>query len=664
MILSSRISMNVLLITPPFTHIGSPYPATTYLTGFLRSQGVAVYQMDLSVGLLLDLFSESGLMSIHKILLKTFGRATKKKIPEPVAVFLENYEKYLRAVGPAVAFLQEKDPKLALQLSRREFFPPNMRAMGVEGYEKSIALTKLEGLIGLKALKQFQKTAYFSQGEPLDFIFGALGQYDQARYFSSLFLENVARVIEFGLDPFFKLDGYAKEFAEFPSFTPIREQLEEGTSFVEEMLREKVRRAIKKHKPQIVGVSVPFSGTLFSAFRVAQFVKQIDKNITTVMGGVFVNTHLRPLNDPRVFDYFDSVCFDDGEMPLLQIIKHKQGKDSKEKLVRTLICEEGQVVLMSNPQIQDISHARKVCPDYAGIDLKQYLSFMILSHPAHTPWDLGQWNKMALAHGCYWKKCAFCDTQLDYVKRYDPDVINHIVNHIEGIIEQTGSRGFHFVDEAIPPALILSLAQRLIEKKIKITWWGNIRFEKAFTPEVIRVLAQSGCVGITGGLEAVCPRLLQLINKGMSLEQMARVMKNFSRAGVFVHAYLIYGVPTQSKQETVDALEYVRQLFKEKCLHSVYWHQFLLTRYSTISQYPEKFKIRILPQRTPNFMQYTLKYKEITPQNHSRYEASLKLATYNFMQGTGLDTPAQQWFKKIKMPKTKVSGHFIRRAIK
>src|SRR6185312_10968974 len=158
---------------------------------------------------------------------------------------------------------------------------------------------------------------------------------------------------------------------------------------------------------------------------------------------------------------------------------------------------------------------------------------------------------------------------------------------------ETGQTGFHFVDEAAPPAALEALANRLIERGVVITWWGNIRFEKAFTPELCKLLARSGCVAVSGGLEVASDRLLALMKKGVTVEQVARVTRAFSTAGVMVHAYLMYGFPTETAQDTVDALERVRQLFAEGCVQSAFWHRFTATAHSPIGQEPKLFGIRL-----------------------------------------------------------------------
>lgn len=76
---------------------------------------------------------------------------------------------------------------------------------------------------------------------------------------------------------------------------------------------------------------------------------------------------------------------------------------------------------------------------------------MEMANPMHKLWSDGRWNKLTLAHGCYWGKCAFCDGSLDYIKRYEPNTAKTLVDRMERLIEQTGEIGFHFVDEAAHP---------------------------------------------------------------------------------------------------------------------------------------------------------------------------------------------------------------------
>src|SRR5207245_11036841 len=138
--------------------------------------------------------------------------------------------------------------------------------------------------------------------------------------------------------------------------------------------------------------------------------------------------------------------------------------------------------------------------------------------------------KPTVAAGCYRKECTFCDVGLDYIGRYEAAPSEILTDRIEALIAETGRRGFHFVDEAAPPAGLKGLALCLLERGVAITWWGNIRFEPVFTRELCRLLAASGCVAVTGGLEAASDRLLDAMQKGIAVSSHERM------AGAHQHA--------------------------------------------------------------------------------------------------------------------------------
>ncbi len=222
-------------------------------------------------------------------------------------------------------------------------------------------------------------------------------------------------------------------------------------------------------------------------------------------------------------------------------------------------------------------------------------------NPMYRLWSERRWLKLTLAHGCYWHRCTFCDTCLDTISRFDPADAQTIVGWMEAAMAETGERSFHFVDEAAPPALLAAVARRILGRGLVVNWWTNIRFERHFTPALADLLARSGCLAVTGGLECGTDRLLALQRKGFDLTQATRVMAAFARAGVLVHAYLMYGYPTQTAQETVDALELVRQLFAAGFLHSAYWHRFALTVHSPAFRAADQLGIRILAARPTGF---------------------------------------------------------------
>jgi hypothetical protein len=296
------------------------------------------------------------------------------------------------------------------------------------------------------------------------------------------------------------------------------------------------------------------------------------------------------------------------------------------------------------------------------LPLDRYLSLLDMLNPMHRLWSDGRWNKLTVAHGCYWKKCSFCDVSLDYISRYDAASATVLADRIEAIIAETGQTGFHFVDEAAPPKSLRALAAELARRNLSISWWGNIRFEKSFTPDLCAELADSGCIAMSGGLEVASDRLLQLMKKGVSVEQVARVTRGFADAGILVHAYLMYGFPTQTVQDTVDALEYVRQLFEHGCIQSGFFHRFACTVHSPVGLNPAEYGVTLLPLPPTTFAKNDVGFVDPTGTDHDAMGAALNKALYNYMHGIGLDQDVRAWFAG-RVPRTRVPPHFIERAL-
>jgi len=626
--------LKLLSVIPPMTQLNTPYPSTAYLTGFLRSRGYPAVQEDLALALVLRLFSPDGLRALRECI---EAMPAKQRTPR-VQAFERQFERYLATVEAAVAFLQGRDPSVAHRIAGRNFLPEGPRFVPLEAYVDE------EG------------------GDPLAWAFGALGVTDRARHFATLYLDDLADVLREAVDARFEFVRYAESLAQSQAtFNPLAQALAAAENLVDRTLHELTLDAVRRRAPNVVLVSTPFPGNVYGAFRIAQAIKAHDGSIVTVLGGGFVNTELRELAEPRAFDYFDYVTLDDGERPLLALLEHLRGERPQERLVRTFLRDDRGVRYVDAKE-PDIPFAEAGTPTWDGLPLDRYLSLLDMLNPMHRLWSDARWNKLTVAHGCYWKKCSFCDVSLDYISRYEAVAATTLVDRIEAIIAETGQTGFHFVDEAAPPKALKALAAELHKRNRAISWWGNIRFEKSFTPELCAELADSGCIAVSGGLEVASDRLLKLMQKGVSVDQVARVTHAFTEAGILVHAYLMYGFPTQTVQDTVDALEYVRQLFAANCIQSGFFHRFACTVHSPVGLHPGQFGVRLKPLPKVSFAKNDVGFIDPTGVDHDALGIALNKALYNYMHGIGLDQDVRGWFSG-RVPKTTVPRHFIARAL-
>jgi hypothetical protein len=626
----------VLSVIPPMTQLNTPYPSTAYLTGFLRSRGIAAVQEDLALALVLDLFSPAGLEQVC---------ACAEAVPETrrsatVVRFIAEFERYHATIGPTIRFLQGHDATLAHRIVGRRWLPEGSRFRTLDVYVDD------------------------DGGDPLAWAFGALGLQDRARHLATLYLNDLADVLRDAVDSRFEFVRYAEQLAASqPSFDPLAEALATAPNLVDERLTALALAAIERHRPALLLLSVPFPGSMYAALRIAQAVKARHPQVVIALGGGFVNTELRELAEPRLFDFVDVVTLDAGERPLLSLIEHLQGRRSRQRLLRTFVRDADSGVRYINFAEPEVPFEQTGTPTWDGLPLDRYLSLLDMLNPMHRLWSDGRWNKLTVAQGCYWKKCSFCDVGLDYISRFEQASATTLVDRIEAIVQETGQTGFHFVDEAAPPKALRALAAELQRRRVDISWWGNVRFEKTFTPALCEELAASGCVAISGGLEVASDRLLKLMKKGVSVEQVARVTQAFSQAGILVHAYLMYGFPTQTEQDTVDALEYVRQLFEQGCVQSGFFHRFACTVHSPVGLQPEDYGITLLPLPPSRFARNDVGFVDPTGVDHDALGRALKKAIYNYMHGIGLDADVRSWFE-TRVPKSTVPRHSIARALR
>jgi len=621
---------DLLLITPPFTQLNTPYPATAYIKGFLNTKSISSFQMDLGIEVILQLFSKQGLEDLFVVSGVNFQISDNSK-----RIFSLK-EEYIKTVDSVVSFLQGNNPSMARQICSVNFLPEASR---------------------------------FAQLDDMEWAFGTMGMQDKAKHLATLYLEDLSDFIVECVDENFGFSRYAERLGRSAnSFDELYLHLQNEPTYIDLITLEILNQRVVDIQPKLVCISVPFPGNLYSAFRSAKFIKSNFPNIKIAMGGGFPNTELRELKDERVFEFFDFISLDDGELPLEMLVSnvanpHSLENFEKDEIVlesqfkRTFLLENGKIVYKNNSTKADYKQSEVGTPDYSDLLLDKYISVIEIANPMHSLWSDGRWNKLTMAHGCYWGKCTFCDISLDYIKLYEPIHAKTLVDRMEELIAQTGENGFHFVDEAAPPALMREVALEILRRKLVVSWWTNIRFEKSFTADLTYLLKESGCIAVSGGLEVASDRLLKLIKKGVTVEQVAQVTRNFTESGIMVHAYLMYGYPTQTIQETIDSLEMVRQMFELGIIQSGFWHQFAMTAHSPVGMNPDEFGV-IPEQNEITFANNDIHFIDKTGIDHNKFSFGLKKSLFNFMHGICLDYPLQDWFE-FKIPKTNILPDYI-----
>ncbi len=594
----------LLLITPPLLQPNAPYPATAYLAGWLRPRGIEVAQMDLSIELLGEVFSAAFLSGVFD--------AFEGGDQDAQRIYALRGQ-YIATVEPVIAFLRGQNPTLATQVCRPGFLPQG---------------------------------AAFDAIDDLQETFGSLGTQDCAKYLCTLYLHDLCSFLRATVSEHFEIARYGESIAlSAPGFAPLAGALNARPNIIEERMLSLLDARMRAEGADAVGFSVPFPGNLLSALRCAQYIKREFPGVKTIIGGGYPSTELRNLSDGGIFKYIDYIVLDDGELPLERIMTDGE-------LVNTY-TKEG-----FHKGDGHVPHQEHPGPDFDGLPHGLYFSLFERTNPMHRLWSDGRWNKLMLAHGCYWAQCSFCDTTLPYIGRYQAASAVQIADQMDHTAAQTGSDGFHFIDEAAPPKLLRELSLELLRRGRRYTWWTNIRFETAFTGDLCRLMSAAGCIAVSGGLEAAGDRLLTLINKGVTVEQATVAMRNFFYSGIMVHAYLMYGLPGQTLQETVDSLEIVRQMFRAQLIDSAFWHRYAMTLHSPMGQDPARWGVTRKGEHLNPFANNEVRFSEKREYNIASAGDSLREALDNFLAGSGLERPAHKWFEG-KAPVTSIEESLI-----
>ncbi len=624
---------SVVIVQPPLVQLNGPYPSGAYLSAFFRDFAPAgrpsfVRWIDGSNELFLSLFSRAGMEKIFSL-------------------------SRLEALSLADRNERNGDAESAFQL-RRYVSRERDWVSWIDGIV-SILRT------GDRELSHaFVRSPSVPRGARMDAFLAELGgepSADDARMLATLALEDIADFVTVAFDGEFSLVRYAESLAMGKrNFAEVESGL--GRPLVEhfvEPLFERLWDGISEEIPSdgniLFCLSVPFPGCLVNSLAVGRSIKsRWGDRAVVLMGGGYVSTELRGAVNERLFSYVDALSFDRGYGCLAELLSSFSSSSGRRPEVqRRLLC---------SPDMASFERevTERLVPDYGDIDFSRYPRLADDPNPMHRLWSDGTWLKAYLAHGCYWHRCSFCDVGLDYVRSYVPVRVPSLYAGLREQALRKNVRGFHLVDEAAPPRALRDFAhenlwasRRASSEGGVVPFWGNIRFEKAFTRDLADFLSSGGLVAVSGGIEIASPEGFASVDKGIDLASLVSVCAAFKEAGILVHAYLIYGYWNEDAQGVVDAAETMRQLFAAGLVDSAFWHKFVLTRHSRVyrewqgGMHRESACGGLRPiDEEGDFANNDLRFEG--ERAAEKYTAGLDSALAAWMAGEGLDLPIRSWF--------------------
>ena len=641
--------MNVLIIQPPIVQLNTAYPSGAYLSAFFKRREFSekiqsVKWLDLSIELFYAIFSKAGLTKL----------------------FFLCSEKALKKAAEA-----ERNGDEATAFNLRRYV--STQKLWTEWIDDIVAVLRPDKS-GFENAHRFVFGAHVPRGSRMETFLENLDHdlsTDDARSLASLALADLADFIAAVLDKNFSLVRYAESLTVSES---TFDEIAKGAD--SPVLKEFYVPVLEKFatKADFVLISVPFAGTFAAALATGRFFKkEFGDTVYVCFGGGFINTELRETNEPSLAKYCDAICYDRGYASYKDLLNQSPAKNNPIFKLRQFTRNGIIPPLDENLPAyeQSLAYEKEVTssliPDFSDIDFSQYPRLIDDTNPMHRLWSDGSWIKAYMAHGCYWHKCAFCDVTLDYVKGYCPTNVSKLYQGLLAQCKEKGVYGIHFVDEAMPPAMMIQFARENIAHGSPITWWGNVRFEKSFTRDVADFLAYGGLIGVSAGLESATGNGLNAIHKGTDLESIVGACCAFKEAGILVHAYMIYGYWWEKEQDLINSMETLRQFYANGLLDSCFWHKFVLTRHSRVYKEWSEGKIQDLKpidpqekQNAPLFAKNGLHFEG--EKKSQKYGTFLDYSLNQWMHGEDLEKPVQKWFE-FQVVRPTVPKDFIEKII-
>jgi len=271
----------------------------------------------------------------------------------------------------------------------------------------------------------------------------------------------------------------------------------------------------------------------------------------------------------------DVIIDGDGEEPLKKLL---QQEGSPADVPGAVFWRDGKVggeVARNASQYQRDIDAYGGAPDFSDFRLTDY----------YSPQPI---VPLLLSRGCYWRRCTFCVHYMSAGLTYRLHGLEQVIELLRAQVVQ-GVRHFSFVDEMIAPGHFANLADAIIASGLDISYYALAKPNKAFKPEILRKMAQSGCAYLLWGLESGSQRILDLMDKGTRIGDIEQVLRDAHAAGIANHVYIMAGFPTETHDEFLATLRFLDR--NREYIYSIHRGVFSIEPGSPIFKDGERFGV-------------------------------------------------------------------------
>jgi anaerobic magnesium-protoporphyrin IX monomethyl ester cyclase len=364
--------------------------------------------------------------------------------------------------------------------------------------------------------------------------------------------------------------------------------------FLDESVKE-----IRSAKPDIAAFSIVYSSQAFYAYAIINELKK--HGIQTIVGGPAITPILARCADK---------CFLDKDTLLEYLQMQEDLPESKHSTsnikgspAKNLPCNIQSKNLREDRLNKNQSNINSAL-DFSIYDLNDYF----VPKPVIP---------IKTSSSCNYKKCAFCTHHLN--SPYVEFPISNVKKAIAKSAEQ-GYRFFFFIDDMIPTGRLLKIAEAI--KPLNIFWACQLRPSASFDRRALKQLHASGLRMILWGVESGCDRVLKLMRKGTTKEMIAQVLKDSHSAGIRNVAYIIFGFPTETKEEFIETMNFLLETDVDLISSTI----FGLQQGSDAFSNPEKYSISSIIPEDRTILEPKITYS--TTQGMSQEQASIMKKKY------------------------------------
>lgn len=334
---------------------------------------------------------------------------------------------------------------------------------------------------------------------------------------------------------------------------------------------------LELEKPAVLGMSV-YRGNVPTALFCFKKTKERYPHIQTVMGGgIFAQALVRGTPDFEYFlektkNYIDKIIIGEGELLFFKML---QGELPPSQRVFTLEDIAGETLDLSQAEL----------PDFSDLDIQFYPNMASYS-----------------SRSCPFQ-CSFC-TETVYWGKYRKKRSRQIVEELNRLHKKYGSQLFLMCDSLLNPVL-QELSQEFIDSGSSLYWDGYLRVDKAACDiEKVFQWRRGGLYRARLGVESGSQKILDAMNKKVSLTQIKNTISNLALAGIKTTTYWIIGYPGETEedfQQTLDLIEELKDdIYEAECnpfgyyldgqVNSAYWAE----HYKNVPLYPEEARDMLL----------------------------------------------------------------------